>query len=129
MLSLTRRFPGILLTPRRLYSASYTSTPPNPQQTSGERTIIDKLTAKFSPSQLQVQDVSGIYQRTVYDVQLIIQCFYRGLWRLLCHYNSKFCIQGPVYLEAAPDGADRIEGCNKIYTWLTGIYLYSIYFT
>ncbi|KIJ56578.1 hypothetical protein M422DRAFT_197568 [Sphaerobolus stellatus SS14] len=59
MLSLSRRLTTALLTPRRLYSASHTSPPEATQPTSGEKTIIDTLTVKFSPSQLLVQDISG----------------------------------------------------------------------
>ena len=47
---------------RRAYSQgrdSTTQSPPNPPRTSGEGNIYNKLQAKFSPSQLLVQDVSG----------------------------------------------------------------------
>jgi hypothetical protein len=34
----------------------------------GEKTIYDKLSAKFEPSQLQVQDVSGIHVSQMYFI-------------------------------------------------------------
>lgn len=54
-LSLARRIGAIRLPPRvRGYAA-----PPPSGLTDGERTIYTKLTEKFDPAELQVQDVSG----------------------------------------------------------------------
>jgi len=57
MQSLSRRMLTTFLVPRRLSSSS--SVIPPSEQTPGEKTIHEKLTAKFSPTQLQVQDISG----------------------------------------------------------------------
>ncbi|PPQ92352.1 hypothetical protein CVT25_008702 [Psilocybe cyanescens] len=43
----------------RAAASANASSPPPPALSEGERVIHEKLTAKFAPSQLQVQDVSG----------------------------------------------------------------------
>ena len=65
MLSFTRRlFPytpravGTFTTAATRRNEEASNNPP-PDQLEGEQNIIDKLTAKFTPSNLQVQDVSG----------------------------------------------------------------------
>ncbi|PBL02168.1 bola-like protein [Armillaria gallica] len=54
MLSITRR-----LFPAARHLRSLTTAVPPTDLSEGEQNIYSKLTQKFSPSQLQVQDVSG----------------------------------------------------------------------
>ncbi|KAF9534964.1 bola protein [Crepidotus variabilis] len=66
MLSLSRRvFPALHTTRSFSYTAlirnatAGSTTPNDPELTTREQTIWTKLTNKFEPSQLQIQDVSG----------------------------------------------------------------------
>lgn len=64
MLSLTRRLVPAALSARSFSTTLSWRTAASPKQSSpslseGEQVIHEKLTAKFQPSHLQVQDVSG----------------------------------------------------------------------
>ncbi|KAF8520081.1 bola-like protein [Gautieria morchelliformis] len=61
MSALFRRLGNRVSVVTRAYSQGRASAqpPPNPPRTVGEDNIYNKLQAKFSPSQLLVQDVSG----------------------------------------------------------------------
>ncbi|KAK0468014.1 bola protein [Desarmillaria tabescens] len=73
MLSFTRRlFPAA----RHLRSLTTATTPPT-DLSEGEQNIYSKLSQKFSPSQLQVQDVSGGCG-TFYAITIASQSF-KGL--------------------------------------------------
>jgi BolA-like protein 3 len=65
MLAVTRRMFSTGLQARRFSTSvliSNTNVSSPPDATEGERNIYAKLTEKFSPSQLQVQDISGSLQ-------------------------------------------------------------------
>jgi hypothetical protein len=67
---LFRRLGNSVSVVTRAYSQGRASAqpPPNPPRTVGEDNIYNKLESKFSPSQLLVQDVSGIFCRTAVAV-------------------------------------------------------------
>lgn len=52
-----------------------------------EKAIYEKLTVKFEPSQLQVQDVSGI--RVHDSLHMSPLNFIRWMWNVLCNSNSE----------------------------------------
>jgi hypothetical protein len=51
--------PSYAFVSSRRQNASSAAASENPQLTDGEKRLVDKLTATFSPSRVQVQDVSG----------------------------------------------------------------------
>lgn len=56
-----RRAPALLQARGISATSARFSSLPQESQLDGERTIHSKLTEKFAPSQLQVQDISGMY--------------------------------------------------------------------
>ncbi|KAE9405962.1 bola-like protein [Gymnopus androsaceus JB14] len=73
MFSLTRRFLPTTLPVRRFSATPYVSNI-TPNSTEGEQNIHSKLTEKFQPSVLQVQDVSGGCG-TFYAITIASQAF------------------------------------------------------
>jgi len=78
MLSLTRRLAPSVLQVRRLTAGPPPPVTPPPRELSeGEQTICAKLTDRFAPSELLVQDVSGGCG-TFYAITIASQAF-KGL--------------------------------------------------
>ena len=104
MLSFARRlFPAVAsvhrfsTTARVCVSAGQTQAAPEASE--GEQHIINKLTEKFSPSQLQVQDVSGrlLIRRGAFEMIHIR----RRMRHILRHHNCETGIQGFASRKAA----------------------------
>jgi len=76
-----------------------------------EHSIWEKLNAKFSPSQLQVEDVSGTGPSSADDGR-IAHLRVRRLWDVLCHRHRQRGFQGPHNSQAAPAGYGHTEAGN-----------------
>jgi hypothetical protein len=77
------------------------------------------LKAKFSPSTLEVKDVSGDKALKEIPVRFLIHPN-RWLWGIL---RNKYCgvgFQRYIHCEATSNGTRRIERGNPWYTWVTG---------
>jgi hypothetical protein len=97
---------------------TYASQQTTPSLTEGERYIFDKLTKELEPSELLVQDVSGLhavpfsaisfraYQRVLWSLlspRCVYRAVFRWLWFFLCNYHCEREAQGAPDPQAASE--------------------------
>lgn len=89
-LALTRRIARPQLAARLPAVARWYSSAQTKFLTDGERVIHEKLTEKFKPSELVVEDVSGELYAPVIEITLLnTLSLYRRLWDVLPNHHSQ----------------------------------------
>ena len=116
---------------------TYASRKTTPSLTEGERHIFDKLTKELEPSELLVQDVSGLhaapfsvilfraYQRMLlylrYSYRALCVCaVFRWLRLFLCNHHCEREAQGTPDSQAASEGKGRSQRRYGWVTWTPG---------
>lgn len=112
---------------------TYASRKTTPSLTEGERHIFDKLTKELEPSELLVQDVSGLHAAPFsaisfrahqhmlwylrYPHRALCACtVFRWLWLFLCNHHCEREAQGTPDSQAASEG----KGCSqRRHGWVT----------
>ena len=113
----TPRAVGTFTTAATRRNTKASNNPPS-NLSEGEQNIYAKLTAKFTPSQLQVQDVSGVCHWPF--------CLFRGsprqrrLWNFLRYHNIMLGIPGTFDIETAQISHRHTQIGNSRNSWFTG---------